>query len=222
MHKVPPKQPIPRRGGCWAGRDARQPASQPGPGQRQVAVDEFAGPGKRAAEPGGVPVPGSEEDTDQGRGVLAQEHGGGRAPYQACGVPPARVAGAAQPAPRCGLQLQSGRSPGWRAVSAVPRLAPETHGVGALQRSGGTVYLFDRRAVRFFRKDGHNWRKKADGKTVRETHEKLKARACAVRWRRPSTACCTSGPERLSARRSATRTCSTAITRMRSRMMAHR
>jgi len=30
------------------------------------------------------------------------------------------------------------------------------------------------------------------------------------------------GPERLSARRSATRTCSTAITRMRSRMMAHR
>ncbi len=40
--------------------------------------------------------------------------------------------------------------------------------------AGGTVYLFDRRAVRFFRKDGHNWRKKADGKTVRETHEKLK------------------------------------------------
>ncbi|KAK9846619.1 hypothetical protein WJX81_007767 [Elliptochloris bilobata] len=42
------------------------------------------------------------------------------------------------------------------------------------QPPGGTVYLFDRRAVRFFRKDGHNWRKKADGKTVRETHEKLK------------------------------------------------
>lgn len=34
--------------------------------------------------------------------------------------------------------------------------------------------MFDRRAVRFFRKDGHSWRKKADGKTVRETHEKLK------------------------------------------------
>ena len=32
----------------------------------------------------------------------------------------------------------------------------------------------DRRAVRFFRKDGHNWQKKKDGKTVRETHEKLK------------------------------------------------
>ena len=29
--------------------------------------------------------------------------------------------------------------------------------------------------MRFFRKDGHNWRKKSDGKTVRETHEKLKA-----------------------------------------------
>lgn len=28
--------------------------------------------------------------------------------------------------------------------------------------------------MRFFRKDGHEWRKKADGKTVRETHEKLK------------------------------------------------
>ena len=41
---------------------------------------------------------------------------------------------------------------------------------------GGSLFLFDRRAVRFFRKDGHNWRKKADGKTVRETHEKLKVR----------------------------------------------
>jgi hypothetical protein len=39
---------------------------------------------------------------------------------------------------------------------------------------GGSIFLFDRKAVRFFRKDGHNWRKKADGKTVRETHEKLK------------------------------------------------
>jgi len=39
---------------------------------------------------------------------------------------------------------------------------------------GGSLFLFDRKAVRFFRKDNHNWRKKADGKTVRETHEKLK------------------------------------------------
>ena len=36
------------------------------------------------------------------------------------------------------------------------------------------MFLFNRKAVRFFRKDGHEWRKKADGKTVRETHEKLK------------------------------------------------
>ena len=28
--------------------------------------------------------------------------------------------------------------------------------------------------MRFFRKDGHDWQKKKDGKTVRETHEKLK------------------------------------------------
>ena len=41
--------------------------------------------------------------------------------------------------------------------------------------AGGSIFLFNRKAVRFFRKDGHNWRKKADGKTVRETHEKLKA-----------------------------------------------
>ena len=38
----------------------------------------------------------------------------------------------------------------------------------------GTLYLINRRVVRFFRKDGHNWQKKKDGKTVRETHEKLK------------------------------------------------
>ena len=40
--------------------------------------------------------------------------------------------------------------------------------------AGGTFYMFNRRATRFFRKDGHDWRKKADGKTVKETHEKLK------------------------------------------------
>ena len=41
--------------------------------------------------------------------------------------------------------------------------------------------MFNRRTTRFFRKDGHDWRKKADGKTVKETHEKLKV------WRHP---CC--------------------------------
>ncbi|KAL2614166.1 hypothetical protein R1flu_025858 [Riccia fluitans] len=39
----------------------------------------------------------------------------------------------------------------------------------------GSLFLFDRKALRYFRKDGHNWRKKKDGKTVREAHERLKA-----------------------------------------------
>ena len=40
--------------------------------------------------------------------------------------------------------------------------------------AGGSLFLFNRKTLRFFRKDGHSWRKKGDGKTVRETHEKLK------------------------------------------------
>ncbi|XP_027331355.1 calmodulin-binding transcription activator 2-like isoform X2 [Abrus precatorius] len=40
---------------------------------------------------------------------------------------------------------------------------------------GGSLFLFNRKALRYFRKDGHRWRKKKDGKTVREAHEKLKA-----------------------------------------------
>ncbi|XP_039068672.1 calmodulin-binding transcription activator 2-like isoform X1 [Hibiscus syriacus] len=40
--------------------------------------------------------------------------------------------------------------------------------------SGGSLFLFDRKVLRYFRKDGHNWRKKKDGKTVKEAHEKLK------------------------------------------------
>jgi hypothetical protein len=39
---------------------------------------------------------------------------------------------------------------------------------------GGSLFLFDRKILRYFRKDGHNWRKKKDGKTVKEAHEKLK------------------------------------------------
>ncbi|CAJ2668102.1 unnamed protein product [Trifolium pratense] len=39
---------------------------------------------------------------------------------------------------------------------------------------GGAVYLFNKRVMRFFRKDGHNWRKKKDGRTVAEAHERLK------------------------------------------------
>ncbi|XP_057976566.1 calmodulin-binding transcription activator 2 [Malania oleifera] len=38
----------------------------------------------------------------------------------------------------------------------------------------GSLLLFDRKVLRYFRKDGHNWRKKKDGKTVKEAHEKLK------------------------------------------------
>lgn len=39
---------------------------------------------------------------------------------------------------------------------------------------GGTIVLFDRKKLRNFRKDGHNWKKKKDGKTVKEAHERLK------------------------------------------------
>ncbi|GKV31380.1 hypothetical protein SLEP1_g40074 [Rubroshorea leprosula] len=38
----------------------------------------------------------------------------------------------------------------------------------------GTIVLFDRKMLRNFRKDGHNWKKKKDGKTVKEAHEHLK------------------------------------------------
>jgi len=43
-------------------------------------------------------------------------------------------------------------------------------------KTGGTVVLFDRKMLRNFRKDGHNWKKKNDGKTVKEAHEHLKVR----------------------------------------------
>ena len=42
--------------------------------------------------------------------------------------------------------------------------------------TGGTIKLFDRKMLRNFRKDGHNWKKKKDGKTVKEAHEHLKVR----------------------------------------------
>ncbi|XP_059443908.1 uncharacterized protein LOC132175840 isoform X3 [Corylus avellana] len=38
----------------------------------------------------------------------------------------------------------------------------------------GAILLFDRKRLRNFRKDGHNWKKKKDGKTVNESHECLK------------------------------------------------
>ncbi|XP_065863746.1 calmodulin-binding transcription activator 5 [Euphorbia lathyris] len=42
-----------------------------------------------------------------------------------------------------------------------------------LPRSG-LIVLFDRKKLRNFRRDGHNWKKKKDGKTVKEAHEHLK------------------------------------------------
>mgnify|MGYP004721449589 CR=1 FL=1 len=56
-----------------------------------------------------------------------------------------------------------------------------SHGLGpfddifhVMSLSGGSLFLFDRKVLRYFRKDGHNWRKKKDGKTVKEAHERLK------------------------------------------------
>jgi hypothetical protein len=40
--------------------------------------------------------------------------------------------------------------------------------------SGGSLFLFDQKALKFFRRDGHNWRKKKNINTVRENHVKLK------------------------------------------------
>ncbi|XP_042477759.1 calmodulin-binding transcription activator 4-like [Macadamia integrifolia] len=40
--------------------------------------------------------------------------------------------------------------------------------------SSGSLFLFNKRVLRFFRRDGHTWRKKKDGRTVGEAHERLK------------------------------------------------
>ena len=45
---------------------------------------------------------------------------------------------------------------------------------------GGSLFLFNKRILRFFRRDGHNWRKKRDGRTVGEAHERLKVRECSL------------------------------------------
>ncbi|KAI7750997.1 hypothetical protein M8C21_004200 [Ambrosia artemisiifolia] len=38
----------------------------------------------------------------------------------------------------------------------------------------GSLFLFNKRTLRYFRKDGHTWRRKKDGKNVGEAHERLK------------------------------------------------
>lgn len=47
---------------------------------------------------------------------------------------------------------------------------------------GGSLFLFDRKVLRYFRKDGHSWRKKKDGKTVKEAHERLKVKLMGTLW----------------------------------------
>lgn len=49
-------------------------------------------------------------------------------------------------------------------------IAPETPN----KPQSGSLFLFDRKILRLFRKDGHNWRMKKDGRTVKEAHERLK------------------------------------------------
>lgn len=39
---------------------------------------------------------------------------------------------------------------------------------------GGSLFLYNKRVLRNFRRDGHSWRKKRDGRTVGEGHERLK------------------------------------------------
>ncbi|KAL3613159.1 hypothetical protein CASFOL_042994 [Castilleja foliolosa] len=40
--------------------------------------------------------------------------------------------------------------------------------------SSGSLYLFNKRVLKFFRKDGHSWRRRRDQRTIAEAHERLK------------------------------------------------
>nr|GEW41107.1 calmodulin-binding transcription activator [Tanacetum cinerariifolium] len=44
----------------------------------------------------------------------------------------------------------------------------------------GIVILFDRKMLRNFQRDDRNWKKKKDGKTVKEAHEYLKVQTKKV------------------------------------------
>ncbi|KAK6135439.1 hypothetical protein DH2020_030808 [Rehmannia glutinosa] len=50
--------------------------------------------------------------------------------------------------------------------------------IGEILRNYQKFHIFpeapNKPVLRYFRKDGHNWRKKKDGKTIKEAHEKLK------------------------------------------------
>ncbi|XP_020890717.1 calmodulin-binding transcription activator 4 isoform X1 [Arabidopsis lyrata subsp. lyrata] len=40
--------------------------------------------------------------------------------------------------------------------------------------TSGSLFLFNKRVLKFFRKDGHQWRRKRDGRAIAEAHERLK------------------------------------------------
>ncbi|XP_051116317.1 calmodulin-binding transcription activator 4 [Andrographis paniculata] len=40
--------------------------------------------------------------------------------------------------------------------------------------TSGSLYLFNKRVLKFFRKDGHKWRRRKDQRTIAEAHERLK------------------------------------------------
>ncbi|KAL0700947.1 hypothetical protein Bca4012_057069 [Brassica carinata] len=40
--------------------------------------------------------------------------------------------------------------------------------------TSGSLFLFNKRVLKFFRKDGHQWKKKRDGRAISEAHERLK------------------------------------------------
>ncbi|CAN7129551.1 unnamed protein product [Brassica rapa subsp. narinosa] len=40
--------------------------------------------------------------------------------------------------------------------------------------TSGSLCLYNKRVLKFFRKDGHHWRKKRDGRAIAEAHERLK------------------------------------------------
>ncbi|XP_010449344.1 PREDICTED: disease resistance protein RRS1-like isoform X1 [Camelina sativa] len=40
--------------------------------------------------------------------------------------------------------------------------------------TSGSLFLFNRKVLKFFRKDGHQWRRKKDGRAIAEAHERLK------------------------------------------------
>ena len=57
-------------------------------------------------------------------------------------------------------------------TAVLSSLIPIFFDLGSL--TGGSLFIFNKRVLRYFRKDGYSWRKKKDGRTVGEAHERLK------------------------------------------------